>query len=215
LTGPFSAVPIHAAGVYDGDKSERICCADYFVSSYTPTLTALLRAQRDTPAPSRESLTIALIAEKRAYNKNLQVIDGVVQEVRDVGAILKKHSVQSVQQLTASTTVTDTCTAMQNANIVHLACHGIQDIENATESGFCLGDGRLSISRLMDLKIDGAFLAFLSACETARGDQFQPDQAMHLAAAMLFCGYANVVATMWYVNPLLMKTYIDYVQGYL
>jgi CHAT domain-containing protein len=86
---------------------------------------------------------------------------------------------------------------MQTANIVHLACHGIQDSNNALDSGFCLRDGRLTIEQLMKLKLDDPLLAFLSACETAKGDEDQPDQVMHLAAAMMFLGFKSVVATMW------------------
>jgi hypothetical protein len=52
----------------------------------------------------------------------------------------------------------------------------------------------------MQLKLDDTFLAFLSACATAKGDKDQPDQVMHLAAAMLFSGFKSVVATMWYVD---------------
>jgi CHAT domain-containing protein len=55
----------------------------------------------------------------------------------------------------------------------------------------------------MELNIKDGFLAFLSACETARGSEDQPDQAMHLAAAMLFVGFKSVVATMWSVGCLL------------
>lgn len=46
----------------------------------------------------------------------------------------------------------------------------------------------LTVSKVMSLKLDKAFLAFLSACEIAKGDKSQPDQAIHLAAAMLFTG---------------------------
>jgi CHAT domain-containing protein len=49
----------------------------------------------------------------------------------------------------------------------------------------------------MELDLSKAFLAFLSACETARGDEGQPDQTVHLAATMLFAGFRSVVATMW------------------
>jgi CHAT domain-containing protein len=56
------------------------------------------------------------------------------------------------------------------------------------------------IAGLMELKLDNAFLAFLSACEMAKGDKEQPDQAMHLAAGMLFRGFKSVIATMWYVH---------------
>jgi CHAT domain-containing protein len=40
-------------------------------------------------------------------------------------------------------------------------------------------------------------LAFLSACETAKGDATTPDEAMHLAASLLFAEFGGVVATMW------------------
>jgi CHAT domain-containing protein len=40
-------------------------------------------------------------------------------------------------------------------------------------------------------------LAFLSACQTATGSIRHLDEAIHLAAAMLFLGYRHVIATMW------------------
>jgi CHAT domain-containing protein len=49
----------------------------------------------------------------------------------------------------------------------------------------------------MSLNLPNAFLAILSACETAKGDASQPDQSVHLAAAMLYIGFKSVVGTMW------------------
>jgi CHAT domain-containing protein len=86
---------------------------------------------------------------------------------------------------------------LENVNLVHIACHGKQSTENALSSGFCLSDGSLTISQLMELDLKNAMFAFLSACETARGDEKQPEQTLHLAAAMLFVGFRSVVATMW------------------
>ena len=83
------------------------------------------------------------------------------------------------------------------ASILHLACHGVQDAMNPLRSGFCLRDGRLTVADLMRLNLRNAFFAFLSACETAKGDSKQPDQAVHLAAAILFVGFRSVIATMW------------------
>jgi CHAT domain-containing protein len=57
----------------------------------------------------------------------------------------------------------------------------------------------LTVSDIMALRLPNVLLAFLSACETAKGDEKQPDQAVHLAAAMLFAGIKSVVGTMWYV----------------
>lgn len=143
-------------------------------------------------------LHLALVAEKRAHDLALQAIPGVEKELRDVAAVAELSNIQ-VCQMSHPTTVAETCSIMQDANIVHLACHGVQDDNDATQSGFCLGDGRLTISNMIELKIDHAFLAFLSACETAKGDSQQPDQAIHLAAAMLFSGFKSVIATIWCV----------------
>jgi CHAT domain-containing protein len=58
-------------------------------------------------------------------------------------------------------------------------------------------DGGFSIQDLIELNLPHAVLAYLSACETAKGDERAPDQAVHLAASMLFCGFRSVIATMW------------------
>jgi CHAT domain-containing protein len=154
----------------------------------------------DNTPESRINLSVALVAEKEARDTNLPVINAVDKEIEHVVAVANSSSVDILHHRVGSTTMEDTSIAMQAAKIVHLACHGIQDTRDATQSGFCLGDGRLTISKLMELKLDNAFLAFLSACETAKGDKEQPDQAMHLAAVMLFSGFKSVVATMWYVD---------------
>jgi CHAT domain-containing protein len=197
-TGIFSNLPLHAAGIHDG--SHKICCSDFVVSSYTPTITSLLRVQQSTKPLPRGHASLALVAEKRAKQRNLEVIPEVDKEIAQVAAVASLSSVDILHQRVGLTTIEDTSKVMEAANIVHLACHGIQDANDATQSGFCLGDGRLTIAKLMELKLDNAFLAFLSACETAKGDRVQPDQAMHLAAAMLFSGFKSVVATMWYVD---------------
>lgn len=88
---------------------------------------------------------------------------------------------------------------LPRATILHLACHGQQDMNDPLESGFLMEDKKLTVARLMELNLSSAFLAFLSACETAKGDANQPDQAIHLAATMLYAGFKSVVGTMWYV----------------
>jgi len=45
--------------------------------------------------------------------------------------------------------------------------------------------------------LPNASIAFLSACHSAAGDQDQPDEVVHLGAAMLGAGFQSVIATMW------------------
>jgi CHAT domain-containing protein len=198
--GTLSALPLHAAGVYDGPSELRTSCADYVVSSYTPTLTSLLRAQKTAVPISRNSVDIALIAEKRPKESHLSVLHGVDAEVNNINMIAQTSHIRPLKVSQSSITVDRACDAIPAANILHLACHGIQDPRDITQSGFCLGDGRLTVSTLMQLDIKNPFLAFLGICETAKTDQpGQPDQVMHLAAAMMFLGFKSVVAPMWSV----------------
>jgi CHAT domain-containing protein len=81
--------------------------------------------------------------------------------------------------------------------MLHMACHGHQDPRDALNSGFVMHDRMLTVAELMRLSLPNAFLAYLSACETAQGDSAQPDQAIHLAATMMFVGFKSVIGTMW------------------
>jgi CHAT domain-containing protein len=132
----------------------------------------------------------------------MPVLHKVRPEIADVARLARATGHITVHEYghTSAATVQQVAEALPRADIVHLACHGVQDPKDPLSSGFCLGDGKLTVSDLMNIKLDRAFLAFLSACETAKGDKNQPDQTIHLAASMLFCGFRSVVATMWCVH---------------
>jgi CHAT domain-containing protein len=197
-TGDFAFLPIHAAGIYDGPDNRRVCCSDFVASSYTPTLSALLNAQRRAPqtAPSRlEILAIGEDARALPTMRQLLFVEKELTTVEDT-AKASKHDC-SVDAIPHHATVDGVTARIQTAHFVHLACHGTQDQTNALNSGFHLSDGKLTISGLMDLNLDKAWFAYLSACETAKSDAQQPDQVVHVASAMLHAGFKSVVATMW------------------
>jgi tetratricopeptide (TPR) repeat protein len=62
-TGDFAFLPIHAAGIYAGPEDSHVCCSNYVVSSYTPTLSALLNAQNKAPQTAPAHLNILAVAE--------------------------------------------------------------------------------------------------------------------------------------------------------
>ena len=108
-------------------------------------------------------------------------------------------------------TVSRTLPLIGQYNWLHLACHGFQDPDNPTQSAFALYDERLTLSTLMDTVAENAELAFLSACETAVGDERNPEESIHLAAGMLAVGFKGVIATMWSIMdndaPILVEAY--------
>jgi tetratricopeptide (TPR) repeat protein len=196
--GDFVFLPLHAAGIYSGPQASRECCSDYVVSSYTPTVSALLRAQAQAPSVRSADVDMLLIAEDSAKNPALSKLWHVQTELTRVESIATtKRFGNTVETIAKDATVERVTARIKTASFVHLACHGLQHRTNALESGFYLNDDKLTISQLMELHIDHPWLAYLSACETAKGDAEQPDQVMHLAAAMLFAGFKHVVATMW------------------
>jgi CHAT domain-containing protein len=195
-TGPFAFLPIHAAGIYDTDGSHGTdCVSDYVVSSYTPTLAALL----DPPAHVATSFKMTAVIEPNV--PHCSPLPGTEAELAKIENRVPSQWLTSLR----STTGLKVAENLQESLLVHFACHGIQDSQNPLNSGLMLSDGRLKISRIMHrLEKDGAdkmkntmSLAFLSACETAKGDGKTPDEAMHLAATLLFAGFRGVVATMW------------------
>ena len=203
-TGVFVHLPVHAAGLYSKGEAEAMgCLSDYLVPSYTPTIGALLNARRQLPFISASETRILLAAVSKPFKGSR--LPCVVDEVRGVRQAIPSQVpldyLGDVQCLDISPDSAPTASAvlekLPEATILHLACHGHQDSDNPLESGFVMQDKMLTISNLMSLNLDRAFLAFLSACETAKGDNAQPDQAIHLAAAMLFAGFKSVVGTMW------------------
>jgi CHAT domain-containing protein len=85
----------------------------------------------------------------------------------------------------------------------HFACYGASDLTNPSASCLLLTDHRQRPLTVMDvarLRLDGAGLAFLSACSTAQPGSRLADEAIHLASAFQLGGYQHVIATLWPVG---------------
>ncbi|OCB87685.1 hypothetical protein A7U60_g5211 [Sanghuangporus baumii] len=88
---------------------------------------------------------------------------------------------------------------LQRAQWVHFACHGRLD-EEPFNSSLELPGGRLTLLDIARANLPNAEFAVLLACHTAeQGPKYALDEALHLAAAMQFCGFRGVVGTMWQV----------------
>ncbi|CAE7131874.1 unnamed protein product [Rhizoctonia solani] len=190
-TGPLSFLPLHAAGDYSQPRSRVF---DYVISSYTPTLSALL-----AHAPSSSKRGCRVLAIGQAATPGCNPLPGTIQEL----ALIKTHAYNRGEytQLTGhQATTTAVLDAMEHHDWVHLACHAHQNVSDPTKSGFYLHDGTLDLSAINQKSFKGKGLAFLSACQTATGNDELPDEAIHLASGMLMAGYPSVIATMWSVR---------------
>ncbi|KZV68454.1 TPR-like protein [Peniophora sp. CONT] len=211
-TGPLTQLPLHAAGMYDQDSGPRI--HDCVVSSYTPSLSALTRAI-EANAKRRPPPSVLVVTQSET--PGLSPLPGTVVEGERLGDVFSE-SRMTCSALTGERASTGIVRAyLDDHTWLHLACHGLQDPKDPLQSAFALHDGPLSLRDLMTTTADNAELAFLSACQTAVGDEKIPEESMHLAAGMLAVGYKGVVATMWSIRdddaPLVVEAYYKKLLG--
>ena len=210
LTGYLTFLPVHAAGLYSAKDQAKIF--DYVVSSYTPTLAAL-RSARHPHNPGVR--TPRLLAVSQPETPHQTPLPGTVHEVDAIQTIHYSTGRLPFTRLDGqAATVTTVLQSMNECNWVHLACHGIQNDANATDSAFLLFDGPLTLKEIMKQSFSHTELAVLSACQTAKGDSKLPDEAIHLAAGMLMAGYRSVVGTMWSIRdddaPIIAERFYTY-----
>lgn len=189
-TGPLSFFPLHAAGYYDSPQPNAF---DLVISSYTPTLSALLNLTAQGPFPCS-----GILAVGQEHTRGLPSLPYTRLELSIIKE--KARATRYLQLDDHHATVDAVLNAMDEYSWVHLACHAIQRTADPAQSAFQLHDGDLTLSTLTKRPFKNKGLAFLSACQTARGDERLPDEAVHLAAGMLMAGYASVIATMWPIS---------------
>ena len=185
-TGHFTFLPIHAAGNYY-DEQNIECAADYFISSYTPTV-GELRAH--PPASSSRTFKMMVVVQTKELPSAKTELEKIQRHIpSDALAVF------GIPGAVANVETVASC--LSEASILHFTCHGMQDRLKPLNSGLKLDDGLLRISRIIKEKSFDGSLAFLCACETAMGDKNLPDEAMSLGASLLFSGFHSVIATMW------------------
>ncbi|KAH8793130.1 CHAT domain-containing protein [Flagelloscypha sp. PMI_526] len=196
-SGPLTFLPFHAAGIYSSDSEERICISDYAVSSYTPSLMALL-TNPTTVQLGRPS--ILMVTQPNTPGQ--KALPGTTVEAKKITEKAASNDMQSaIRHLSQSeATVSAVIEQLETHGWVHLACHGTQKYSDPMESSFALHDGSLTLASLMRKSMGRAQFAFLAACQTATGAKTLADEAMHLTSGMLAAGYPSVVGTMWSIE---------------
>ncbi|KAF5320631.1 hypothetical protein D9611_013723 [Ephemerocybe angulata] len=196
-TGAMSFLPIHAAGVYRGSKTDSIL--DYAVSSYTPTVAAI--TDRVKKHRTIEKSVSGLFMTSQPNAQGMTSIPGTTLEVQLIHSLAIEHGARVVKLEGVDLTPEDCLKYMESFSSVHLACHASQDAADPLESRFLLHTGSLDLATILQSNLGkNADLAFLSACQTSTGEEKLSDEAVHLAAGMLAAGYRRVVATMWAIG---------------
>ncbi|KDQ61081.1 hypothetical protein JAAARDRAFT_124653 [Jaapia argillacea MUCL 33604] len=206
-TGVLSLLPLHAAGIYDS-KSPGNNVSDFVVSSYTPTLSALINARRHRGNPS-SPLKLLIVAHPGTPSAPIPNTEAELKYItKRCGRSIKRcgGKIHYTTLTGASASVPLVTQGMEQCGWIHLACHGVQNFQDPGKSALILTapsdstSNRLELSDIIRNPHPHATFAFLSACQTATGDSGLPDEVVHLASGMLVAGYGSVIATMWSIE---------------
>ena len=88
---------------------------------------------------------------------------------------------------------------LRDSRFAHFSCHGKLEKGKPFEASFKLHEGsRLTLLDIVRSRLPNAEFALLSCCHTAEiTKESVADEALHLTAAMQYCGFRSVVGTMW------------------
>ncbi|MFB7229397.1 CHAT domain-containing protein [Streptomyces fimicarius] len=186
-TGPLSLLPLHAAG-RPADRGRSLL--DVAVSSYAPSLRALVNAHRSSGSDAEPKMLVVALPR----TPGTMPLPNAARE--------RDHLV-SLFPPPASTVLSDddatrdgVMEALAHHRWVHFSCHGEQVLDAPAESRLLLTDGPLTVARLIEHMPSGEF-AFLSACQTASSGVTLLDEVITPASALHHAGYRHVVATLW------------------
>ncbi|KAJ7856345.1 CHAT domain-containing protein [Mycena leptocephala] len=219
-TGPFTFLPIHAAGRYD-ENSVGEWVGDYVISSYTPAIATLIQAPfTQFTAINPISATVIIQPDTPGCSPLPQT----VFELKRIKEAIPTHWLTTFGTFESPASAETVLPHLQTSSIIHFACHGTHDTKAPLESALMIGNDKITVAQIMKQSGVAAGshsggekrmgLAFLSACETAMGDEKLPDESIHLAATLLFAGFRSVVATMWTMKdedgPEIAETFYGY-----
>jgi CHAT domain-containing protein len=137
----------------------------------------LLGARKVYTPVKKQDVKALVVAVPQSFSSSWVDLVSTTEEVESVKAALPGDNLVSIPDMIdnvdgdTGVTVSALLDKLPEATVLHLACHGRQDPDNALNSGFVMSDKMLTIERLMQVPLPRAFMAFLSACETAKGDE--------------------------------------------
>ncbi|KAG9089791.1 hypothetical protein FRC07_012259 [Ceratobasidium sp. 392] len=194
-SGPLTHLPIHAAGEYIRSESESLL--NYATPSY---ISSFQNLSFPTSTPSR-NIPPYVLAISQSKTPGYNPLPAAKVEIETIRKYVPPNQLFLAED-EAGTTMRFISGSWEHSRdhpfILHCACHAQQDPYDPLSSSFYLHDGELKLSQLLGARSKMAFLAVLSACETAAGDELRPDEALHIGAALNYLqGFKSVIATLW------------------
>ena len=190
-TSVFCTLPLHAMGPIPSSDPSKRYFSDFYIPSYTPSLSALIESRRAS-SQMLERPSLLLVAHPE------DSLPGVKGEIKVIKRALKSR-VKVTSLVSTESTPSTVIEALRGSRFAHFACHGVLETGKPFEASFKLhADSRLTLLDIVRSRLPDAEFAFLSCCHAAEiTEDSVADEALHLTAAMQYCGFRSVVGTMW------------------
>jgi len=189
-TSVFCSLPLHAMGPITSSETRERYFSDLYIPSYTPSLSALIESRKTSPQ-LLEKPSLLLVAQP---DDSLPGVKGEIKVIRSF-----KTRVTVTDLVSSEATSSSVVEGLRGSHFAHFACHGVLKTGKPFEASFRLhGGSRLTLLDIVRSRLPDAEFAFLSCCHAAEiTDESVADEALHLTAAMQYCGFRSVVGTMW------------------
>ncbi|KAH9055415.1 CHAT domain-containing protein [Lactarius vividus] len=189
-TSVFCSLPLHALGPIPSRGNRERYFSDLYIPSYTPSLSALIESRNASPQ-ILEKPSLLLVAQPE---DSLPGVNGEIKAIRSL-----EPRVTVADLVSSEATPSSVVEGLRGSRFAHFACHGVLEIGKPFDASFRLyGGSRLTLLDIARSRLPDAEFAFLSCCHTAEITQDSvADEALHLTAAMQYCGFRSVVGTLW------------------
>jgi tetratricopeptide (TPR) repeat protein len=192
-TSVFCSLPLHAMGpIPSTEAGKPRYFSDLYIPSYTPSLSALIDSRKESPQTLQKP-SLLLVAQPD------DSLPGVTGEIEVILERAIKARVAVTGLVSSRATPSTVLEGLRGSHFAHFACHGALEAGKPFEASFKLHGGkRLTLLEIVQSRLPDAEFAFLSCCHAAEitADSVS-DEALHLTAAMQYCGFRSVVGTMW------------------
>lgn len=209
--GILGLFPLHAAWTEDGTQpTGRHYALDEITFSYAPNARALAAVQEVAVRVAPDGL----LAVDEPQPVTASPLSSSAWEVAAAADHFNSRQVLKGAEATAARLRE----LLPNYPALHFSCHGAANLGAPLESSLLLANDEIFTLRdLLTLRLPGARLAVLSACETGIPGAELPDEVVSLPAGLLQAGVAGVVGSLWSVADLstamLMACFYDLWKG--
>ena len=156
-TSVFCSLPLHAAGPVETEDGAKLYFQDIYISSYTPTLSALIEA-RNGIVDTLDRPSLLIIGQPD------ETLPGVRGEIKVIQSLAPSAS----SLIGAKATRASVLKHLSKHCMAHFACHGTLNPKRPFDAAFLFrGEERLTLLDLIRSRLVTAEFAFLSVCHAA------------------------------------------------